>query len=1074
VTRADDQPTALLIVPAHGSTLDRTAFETLLQALALPTYRRPGWLRYLGWRRLAWNPRRLESLLALELVGSAQLQAFVVRIAHPKLLSHVANQLEARFPTAHIVPIQPSSDPLSLRAGEEVTVYALRPGGARTYLPLRVVEHHSPVTGQAKLDRAGLDPLLGLLATLSDLPEGTRVIFQLALSAAPEGWSLGHAQEADRYSLEQNRDDQHQAQQEVVREQQKRERREEARYRQSSFAATGASGEDSLPLGLLLLILGGIGLTALWRTHASGQRRPSWLPESVWQLWREWNSSGAVAPKLTLLLSHPTSYLPLLLLIAVGLVLLALGVRASLRVLGSALLPDHLRRRRRLRLRPSPIYDGELVQQKIQRIAYHSVLRLYAVSPRSGAVTGGRKDWTDWRQQRLDRAVAAYRQFHTANAGYFKPRHLWSWQARGLLSRHGRASGWTRGVRRSGYLLSVAEVATLWHLPQEADLAQIPFLQDVATYHSRLAPRAVATFVQPDTAPDMADDTAILLQRLGRPPTSLASTMPVADFRPSPGRGLVLGVSSHGGHQAEVKCTDELLGRHTLAIGGTGKGKSSLLLALARSWLEASFPDEPTPGLVLLDPHGDLAGALLQTLPMRRKEDVRVLDLADTDYPFALNPLDVTLGRSRDKACEDLMAIFQHIWESSWGYRMEDIWKAALKTLFEANETLVDKDPEAGPDQQYTLVDVVPLLSNKAFRRLALAHIEDPDLLLWWQRFATWDMRLQTDATLPVLNKVGNFGGSRVSRRILGQGRSTIDLAAALRAGQIVIVHTAPNIVGPDTGALVGATLLGLVQMALGAQAHLPREARRRTQVVIDEFQAIPGANYAGMLSELRKFGGVFVLATQTLAHLDRLGPTLRATVLGNISNLFAFGMSADDARKITPELDGTVTEQDLINLEDYSCYARLTYGGQRLRTFSLRLVPPLAGSYAQEESIRAHSRELVCRPQADVELDLDAAMQRRLFPHSSGIRSPFGIGRNGMSATGAGATSAVAVSRPPPGDGEPLPEDEPEEWLQEEYRVVSTARPTAEKKQAGDQEKPPVKRPIARRRSTAAQRQVK
>jgi hypothetical protein len=216
------------------------------------------------------------------------------------------------------------------------------------------------------------------------------------------------------------------------------------------------------------------------------------------------------------------------------------------------------------------------------------------------------------------------------------------------------------------------------------------------------------------------------------------------------------------------------------------------------------------------------------------------------------------------------------------------------------------------------------------------------------------------------------------------------------------------------------------------------------------------------------------VLATQTLAHLDRLGPTLRATVLGNISNLFAFGMSADDARKIAPELDGTVTEQDLINLEDYSCYARVTYGGQRLRTFSLRLTSPPAGSYAQEESIRARSRELVCRPQADVELHLDVAMQRRLFPASSGIRSPIGIGRNVMSATGAGASSGGAVCGPTPGDSEPLPEDEPEEWLQEEYRAVSTARPMPENKQTGDQEKLPVKRPTARRRSTAAQRQMK
>ena len=481
-------------------------------------------------------------------------------------------------------------------------------------------------------------------------------------------------------------------------------------------------------------------------------------------------------------------------------------------------------------------------------------------------------------------------------------------------------------------------------------------------------------------------------------PTLLASLTTVPRPR--------LGSSRHAGRRAEVVLSADLLGRHTLAIGGTGKGKSSLLLLLARGWLELETLASPAPGLVLLDPHGDLAASLLRTLPARRLDDVRLLDLADTDFPFGLNPLDVTLGRGRDKTCEDLIAIFEHIWASSWGYRMEDIWRCALKTLYEANETVVARDPQHGPDQQFTLVDVTALLTHKAFRRLVLGQIRDTDLKLWWQRFALWDMRQRNEWTLPVLNKVGNFGGSQVSRRILGQGRSTLDLAAALQSGRIIIVHTAAGVVGADTSALVGATILGLVQVALGSQARLPEVERRRTQVVIDEFQAIPGADYAGMLSELRKFGGVFVLATQSLAHLDRLGQALHATVLSNVGNLFAFGMSAEDAHRIAPELDGTVTEQDLINLEDFTCYARLTQHGQRLRTFSLSLDPPPTGSPEQEGEIRRRSRELLCRPRAEVEEELQRVMQFQLSP------------------------GWLPGGYPPvPGEDGTLPEEEPDEW---------------------------------------------
>ena len=925
---------AFMIVPAHGSGLDRTAFETLVQALALPNH--SPWLRLLG--RLGWVRGSDSGLFALELVGSFYGQAFVVRAVHPTLLSHLATQLQARFPSARIVAIADEGDPLALRAGEEVTVYELHRGGEHIYLPLRISDD------ERLLSSGGLDPLLGLLAPLATVPEETRVIFQLALAPAPDRWSLGQEQAADRYSLYQIRENQ----------------------RQQEHAA--APEADPLPLHWLLVILLGIAAVGLWR-------------------------------------SHPVPILPLAPAMLIGLVLLLGPGLAAARALATS-ASGGLNWGRRT------TYDTRRVGEKTEQVAYHSILRLYAFSPTGHGDTQSQTHWRTFREQILDQAVAAYRQFHTANAGYFKPRRLSSRQVRRLLPGTPSLSAavpvhWTRGVSRSSHLLSVAEVATLWHLPEKEDLAQLPFLQDEAAYHSRLSPRPLATFFAPwgldrSTSPDAA------------------------------AKRQLLGVSQHAGIRAEVMLTPDVLGRHTLALGGTGKGKSSLLLALARAWLEADFAGEPPPGLVLLDPHGDLAGALLQSVPTARRADVLVLDLADTDYPFGLNPLDVTLGRTRDKACEDLMAVFAHIWASSWGYRMEDIWKASLKTLVEANEWLIYRDPARGPGQQYTLVDVVPLLSNKAFRRLVLSQIEDPDLMLWWERFATWDMRLRTDATLPVMNKVGNFGGSKVARRVLGQGRSTVDPATALATGRILVVHTAPHIVGPDTGALVGATILGLVQTALGGQANRPRAERRRTQVVIDEFQAIPGADYAGMLGEMRKFGGVFVLATQSLSHLDRLdhmGGTLRATVLSNISNLFAFGMSAEDAHKIAPELDGTVTQQDLINLEDYTCYARLTQAGQRLRTFSLTLTLPPSGSAGLERELRERSRRLVGRPLAEVEEDLHQAMQRRLAPNRQ-------------------LSTPTAQRYPPAGDA--LPDDEPEAWWTRQH----------------------LQRPAPRRRSTAADRQ--
>jgi type IV secretory pathway TraG/TraD family ATPase VirD4 len=101
------------------------------------------------------------------------------------------------------------------------------------------------------------------------------------------------------------------------------------------------------------------------------------------------------------------------------------------------------------------------------------------------------------------------------------------------------------------------------------------------------------------------------------------------------------------------------------------------------------------------------------------------------------------------------------------------------------------------------------------------------------------------------------------------------------------LVSTASGVVGADLSELVGNVLLGLFEAAMSEQAALSPALRRRYLVLIDEFQVYRGANYQGMLAELRKYGGSFAIATQSLAYLDRLERTLRATVLANIDHLF-------------------------------------------------------------------------------------------------------------------------------------------------------------------------------------------
>jgi hypothetical protein len=271
---------------------------------------------------------------------------------------------------------------------------------------------------------------------------------------------------------------------------------------------------------------------------------------------------------------------------------------------------------------------------------------------------------------------------------------------------------------------------------------------------------------------------------------------------------------------------------------------------------------------------------------------------------------------------------------------MEDAFRYALMTLYEANLANARA-------HQYTLLEVPAVLSDHLFRREVLREINDPTIRGWWETyFDPMDRRFQLEVINPVLTKIHRFGGNTPARNIVGQSRSTIDPAAWLRDGAIVVVNTARGIVGENAAALIGSTLLNLMTLAVAEQASLKASARRPISIFVDEFHTIPGADYEAILAELSKYGANLVLATQSLARLLAIGrddgQALRATVFANLDGLFAFNCSAEDAEYLVPELGGAIDEQDLVELGEHQCYVRLSTGGARLPTFSVQLDPPL------------------------------------------------------------------------------------------------------------------------------------
>jgi hypothetical protein len=49
----------------------------------------------------------------------------------------------------------------------------------------------------------------------------------------------------------------------------------------------------------------------------------------------------------------------------------------------------------------------------------------------------------------------------------------------------------------------------------------------------------------------------------------------------------------------------------------------------------------------MIDPHGDLINETLMFVPEYRKEDIIIFDPTDEEFPFCLNPLNVSPDESR-------------------------------------------------------------------------------------------------------------------------------------------------------------------------------------------------------------------------------------------------------------------------------------------------------------------------------------------------------------------------------------------------------------------------------------------
>ncbi len=450
-------------------------------------------------------------------------------------------------------------------------------------------------------------------------------------------------------------------------------------------------------------------------------------------------------------------------------------------------------------------------------------------------------------------------------------------------------------------VVSVPEMATLWHLPSEK--VKIPMI----VWGTRV-------FSEPPENLPVAEGAA---EEEKAKINFFARTV----FK---NRDLIFG----------IKDVDRR--RHFYCLGKTGTGKSTLIANMAIDDIKKGR------GIAIIDPHGDLSDTILDFIPAARINDVIYFNPIDRDRPVRLNILEVRDPAQRELIVSGIVAIFNKLYGHSWGPRLEYILRNTLLALSET--------PGA------TLVDIPRILTERGYRSQVVAGLKDPVIKRYFENeFEKMPDKMMQESISPILNKVGQFISSPLIRAIIERPQSSIDIEGVMNDGKILIANLSQGKLGEDNAALIGAMLITKFQLAAMNRVEQNEAERRDFYLYVDEFQNFATTSFIKILSEARKYKLNLMMANQYMAQIPL---EVQKAILGNAGTIAAFTMGADDSRIMQKEFGEVFTDKDLVNLENYQIALRLMVESMSGRAFVARTLPLPASRNQNRDKVIRVSRE--------------------------------------------------------------------------------------------------------------------
>jgi hypothetical protein len=378
--------------------------------------------------------------------------------------------------------------------------------------------------------------------------------------------------------------------------------------------------------------------------------------------------------------------------------------------------------------------------------------------------------------------------------------------------------------------------------------------------------------------------------------------------------------------------------RHMYIVGKSGVGKSKLLELMVRQ--DIAYGQ----GLCVIDPHGELIDDILNFMPKERIEDVCIIDPGDVEFPSSFNPLANIDPNFKHQLTQGLIEVLRKQFGANWTPRLEHVFRFTVLALLDY--------PHA------TMRGMISMLTDRNYRQKVVEYIGDDMVKRFWAiEFADWSEKFDTDAIIPLVNKLGQFLSDPMLRNIFGQKQNKIDLEQLMNEQKILLINLSKGKIGEENSSFFGAMFLTKIKQAGMARAKLDPADRHDFYLYVDEFHNIVTDTFENILSEARKYGINLIVAHQ---YVGQLIPKVQQAVLGNTGSMICFRVGGDDAVKLKSDFAPIFDIKDMINLGVGEFFIKMTIDGESYDPFSaetLKVLPATHPSY-RLEAIEASRRK--------------------------------------------------------------------------------------------------------------------